>query len=240
MKLFIYILIFLSFFYISFSQNKIIKKETQTSFILNKDGKLIPDGNVIEKHYNKSGKIIFESNNTFWSEVNKQVNYIKKYYYTNDVVLDSTLVFEGDKLLLKVENETDSSGLEIGAVEILPNGKKSFKAKYYYNEKKQKIKEQLFSPDGVLFTLKEYFYDPKGNLVEERGYDRGTPKYRFLLKYDKKKYLIEKKQFDGKNNLIKLIKYKNDKSGLPLEHKETNYSGKEKIVKVVKYNYEFY
>lgn len=240
MKLFAYIFILISFFASGLSQSKIVKKETQTSYILNKDGKLIPDGNVIEKHYNKSGKVVYESNKTFWQEANREVNYIKKYFYTNEIILDSSFVYDGDKLLLKVEHNNDSTGLEIGAVEILPSGKKSFNAKYHYNEKRQKVKEQLFSSDGILFTLKEYFYDSNGKLSEERGYDRGTPKYRFLFRYDKKGFLIEKKHFDGNNKLVKLMKYKNDKYGLPLECKETSFTGKEKSVKIIKYSYEYY
>lgn len=239
MKKILYILLIL-LCYSSYSQNKIVKKEVQVSYVLSQNGKLTPDGNVTEKHYNTSGKLIYESIKNFWPEVKREINYIKKYFYTDDKILDSTLVFDGDKLLLKVEYQHDSSGLEIGATEILPSGKKSFNAKYYYNDKLQKVKEHLFSSEGVLFTLKEYFYDADGKLIEERGYDRGTPKYRYVFKYDKNKFLIEKKQYDNKNKLVKLFRYKNNKQGLPLEYKETTYADREKVVKIVKFNYEYH
>lgn len=224
----------------TYSQDKVVKKETQTSYNVSKSGKLTPDGTIIEKHYNMSGKVILESNKSFWPEVNKEVSYIKKYFYTNEKILDSVHVFEGEKLLLKVEYQHDSSGLEIGATEILPGGQKSFSAKYSYNNKLQKVKEQLFSRDGILFTVKEYFYDSSGNLIEERGYDRGTPKYKYVYKYDKNMFLIERKQYDNKNKLVKQTKYKNNKQGLPLEFKETTFAGKDKTVKIVKFSYEYH
>lgn len=220
-----------------FSQPKKMKSETQTSHVQESNGSLVPDGSVVLKHYDEKGNIIFESNKRFWQEVQKEITYNTKYFYNDKRILDSSVLFEGDRLILKLVYEYDEAGTAIGAVEILPDGKTSFRTKYFYNDKKLKIKEIITNPEGVTYTEKEYFYDKKGRLIEEKGKDRGTPRYRWLFKYDKNNFLVERKMFDGNGNLVRTNNYKNNAEGKPVKETESSPASP---LRIIKYEYVYY
>jgi hypothetical protein len=222
------------------SQERVIKKETQTSYLHDEKRKLIAEGSEIVKLYNEKGKVIEESNKRFWEQVQKTIVYIRKYYYNDNNLLDSSVLFEGEKNVLKLAYFYDSTGLTSGAVEILPSGAESFKTQYFYNNEKKLIRENLFNPGGLLYTEKEYKYDRKNNLIEEKGKEQGSLKYSWVYKYDKKKFLIERKDFNGTDKLIRLHSYENNKEGRPLTETEISYGLNGNVVRVVKYSYEYF
>lgn len=220
-----------------FSQPKIITSEIQTSYIQESKGNLVPDGSKVVKHYNERGKIVSESNKRFWQEIQKEIIYNTKYFYNSHGLLDSSVLLEGEKFVLKLVYEYDTAGTAIGAVEILPDGKPSFRTKYFYNDKKLKVKEIISNPEGVTYTEKEYSYNKKGRLVEEKGKDRGTPRYRWLFKYDKKNLLVERKMFDGNGNLIRTNNYKNNAEGKPVTETEISPGSP---LRIITYEYIYY
>lgn len=223
----------------SFAQVKIVKKETQISFVKNADGKLIPDGSEVTKYYDEMGNLIEDINKRFWSEIQKTIVYTRKYYYTSNK-LDSSVLYDSAKSILKLVYEYDSTGILRDAAEILPNGNISFKTKYFYNERKNKIREQLFNADGVLFTEKNFKYDNNNNLIEESGKDKGNPRYKWVYKYDKNNFLIERKDYDGTGSLLRTHSFKKNKYGKPSEEVETTLSSSGKKIRIVKYSYEYY
>ncbi len=220
-----------------FSQTKKIKTETQTSYIKESEDKFVPDGSVVVKHYDEQGKIVLESNKRFWQEIQKEVIYNTKYFYNSGGLLDSSVLFEGEKFVLKLLYEYDTAGTAIGAVEILPDGNSSFRTKYLYNDKNLKVKEIISNPEGVTYTEKEFFYDEDGKLIEEKGKDRGAPRYSWVFKYDKKNFLVERKMFDRSGKLVRTNKYENNKQGKIV--KETEISAGNTI-RIVKYEYVYY
>lgn len=222
------------------AQEKVVKKETQTTYLQDEKRKLFAEGSEIVKLYNEKGKAIEESNKRFWEQVQKTIVYIRKYYYNDNNLLDSSVLFEGEKNVLKLVYIYDSTGLTTGAVEILPSGAESFKTQYFYNNEKKLVRENLFNPDGHLYTEKEYRYDRKNNLIEEEGKERGSLKCRWAYKYDKKNFLIERKDFDGAGKLIRLHSYEKNKEGRPLEETEISYGLKGNVVRVIKYSYEYF
>jgi hypothetical protein len=184
--------------------------------------------------------VIEESNKRFWENVQKTIVYIRKYYYNDNNLLDSSVLFEGEKCVLKLVYFHDSTGLTTGAVEILPSGAESFNTQYFYNNKKKLIREILFNPDGRLYTEKGYKYDNKNNLIEELGKEHGSIKYKWVYKYDKKKFLIERKDFDGADKLIRLHRFENNKEGHPLKETEISNGLNGNVVRVIKYTYEYF
>ncbi len=236
-RIFLWLAISLAIQSLIFSQPKNIKSETQTSYAKESNDKLVPDGSVVVKHYDESGKIVSESNQRFWQEIQKEITYNTKYFYNSQGLLDSSVLLEGEKFVLKLVYEYDTAGTAIGAVEILPDGKPSFRTKYFYNDKKLKIKEIISNPEGATYTEKEYFYDKKGKLIEEKGKDRGTPRYRWLFKYDKKNLLVERKMFDGSGNLVRTNNYKNNAEGKPVKETESSPGSP---LRIIKYEYIYY
>lgn len=236
-RIFFCLTILLTIHGVIFPQPKKIKSETQTNYIKEANGNLVADGSVVIKHYDEKGKIVSESNQRFWQEVQKKITYNTKYFYNSQGLLDSSVLREGEKLVLKLVYEYDTAGTVIGAVEILPDGKSSFRTKYFYNDKKLKVREIISSPEGVTYTEKEYSYDKKGNLKEEKGKDRGTPRYRWLFNYDKKNILVERKMFDGSGNLIRTNKYENNAQGKPVTETESSPGSP---LRIVKYEYLYY
>lgn len=236
-RIFLCLTISLTIHGLIFSQPKKIKSETQTSHIQGSNGNLVPDGSVVIKHYDAKGRVVSESNRRFWQEVQKEIIYNTKYYFNSQELLDSSVLLEGEKLVLKLVYEYDTTGTVMGAVEILPDGKSSFRTKYFYNDKKLKVREIISNPEGVPYTEKEFFYDKKGNLKEEKGKDRGTPRYRWLFNYDKKNILVERKMFDGSGNLIRTNTYKNNAQGKPVTETESSPGSP---LRIVKYEYLYY
>ncbi|MDI6802386.1 MAG: hypothetical protein QME58_00890 [Bacteroidota bacterium] len=220
-----------------FSQSKKIKSETQTSHTQGANGILVPDRSVVVKHYDEKGKIVSESNQRFWEEIQKEITYDTKYFYNSEELLDSSILFEGENVVLKLVYEFDTTGTVIGAVEILPDGKSSFRTKYFYNDKKLKVREIISNPEGVTYTEKEYSYNNKGKLIEEKGKDRGTPRYKWLFKYDMKNILVERKMFDGNGNLIRTNKYENNNDGKPVKETESSPGSP---LRIIKYKYIYY
>ncbi len=236
-RIFLCLTIFLTIHGLIFAQSKNINSETQTSYTKESNDKLVPDGSVVVKHYNERGKIVSESNKRLWKEIQKEITYNTKYFYNSQGLLDSSVLLEGEKFVLKLVYENDSTGTPIGAVEILPDGKPSFRTKYIYDDKNLKSREIISNPEGVVYTEKEYFYDKKGKLIEENGKDRGTLRYRWLFKYDKNNFLVERKMFDGNGNLVRTNNYKNNAEGKPVNETESSPGSP---LRIIKYEYVYY
>jgi hypothetical protein len=104
----------------------------------------------------------------------------------------------------------------------------------------KKVHEKLYNPDGQIYNEKEYKNDSKNNLIDEQGKKRGSLRYRWLYKYDKKNVLVERKDYDGAGKLICLHKYENNKEDKPSKKTEISYDANGHVIRVIKYSYEYY
>jgi hypothetical protein len=241
MKLFYKILIVSIFISVDlFSQQRILKKEVQTTFTQKEKNNLVPEGSEVSKTYREDGKIKEESNKRFWAESGKTIDYITKYFYGNAGSIDSSVLFDGEKKVLKLVYIYDSTKLNIGAVEILPSGETSFKTNYEYNKDKQKVSEILFDPKGQIFNEKTFKYNDKNLLTEETGIEKGSLRYKWIYKYDKRSFLVERKDYDRSGKLIRLHTYFNNRDGRPVKETETSYDQQGTIIRVINYSYEYY
>ena len=223
----------------SSAQTKKIKKEVQTEYIPDRQGKLQRDTTETIKLYDKKGNVVEEREKSFWPMANKIVLYSKKHLYNARGRLDSTLTFVDGKFALKLEPHYDSASREIMVQEINSERKPSFLGRNIYsNNAKQKSRVEMYNSEGKLYNFKNYKYDKKGNMVDESGSEGGEPRYHWLYKYDEKNRLTEREDYSGQGILLRKHKYEYNKDGRVSQ--ETVFDAQGQLERVTKYSYEYY
>ena len=77
------------------------------------------------------------------------------------------------------------------------------------------------------FGLSELLFDRKGNIVEQKSYDKNESLTEKVLKnYNEKGNIIETNTYDSKGQLISKIKYEHNVRGVAIEEKVYDYNGK--------------
>jgi len=221
------------------AQTRKIKKEMQTEFVVDGSGRLVPDTTELTKLYNKKGLVIEEAEKSIWPQLQRVVVYAKKHFHNARGRNDSTRTFIDGKLTLTLKLKYDSSGREIGVQEIADDGKPGYRVRNFYTgNNKQKSRQEMYDPDGKPFSFRNYSYDAKGNLVDESGTEGGQPRYRWLSRYDDKNRLVERLDYSGLGELLEKHVYKYGVNGKISRENVINAQGK--LVRVMKYRYDYY
>jgi len=220
------------------AQPRQLKKETRLGYIPFANGKLQSDLSEDVKLYDREGRILEERDKRFVPDVRKIIILTKRNFYGQANRLDSTLVFSDSTFAMKLEMLCDSAGTEIGVQEYNSDRKKSFRSRYVCDSGKQKTRQEMYSPDGSLFNFKDFKYDKRGNLIDESGSEQGTPRYRWVYKYDSRDRLNLREDYDGKSTLVRKHRYIYNVGGQIA--RETIFNGRGEIERVMKYVYEYY
>jgi len=218
-------------------EDKRLKQETQTEFTIDKNGKLISNGSKTIKTYNESGRIEEEIIERFWADVQKSGSVRKKYSYDSNGVLMYYEVFSDDKFSLKLVYHYDSLGTLLKTAEINSKGNPGFYSQKIYDSVGLMIEEHLFKPDGSLYSVKEYRYNSQKQLLEEKGREGKTWKFRWVYQYNKNHQLIERIDYSGENKLLRKHKYNYASERIEVE---TIFNALGETERVVKYTYKFW
>jgi len=210
----------------------------QEGFVPGTKGELISDQSKVTKIYNERGLILEESNERFWSQMQKSATFKKVFHYNDFDSVAMYELFNDTVLALKLEMHYDSAHTLYETQEINSKGGKGFSSKKIRNENKLLIAEELYKPDGKFYSRKEYTYDKRGNMIEEFGKEGGQLKYRWKYTYDKKNRLTERKDFNGGEQLLRSHRYEYNNDEKIKEEIILLPDGRKE--KIVRYSYEYW
>jgi YD repeat-containing protein len=218
-------------------ENKRLKKEVQTEFTIDHNGKRTPNGSKTVKIYNENGKIEEEIIERFWAEVQKSGSVRKKYYYDSSGMLVYYDVFSDEKFSLKLVYHYDSLGTLLKTAEINSQGNPGFYSQKIYDSVGLLSEEHLFKPDGALYSVKEYRYDSQKQLLEEKGREGKTWKFRWVYQYNNNHQLIERIDYSGEKKLLRKHQYDYTSERIEVE---TIFNAAGETERVIQYTYEFW
>jgi len=217
---------------------KVLKKETQIGYTPGSKGELIPDQSSIIKFYDKNGFLTEELNERIWPEMQKKAVLKRIYTYDSTARLSFYELFNDEKFSLKLEYHYDSNGVLKKTQEINSAMKPGFHSLKFYDSTNLLTNEELYSPKGQLYSVKQYRYDVQKNLIEEWGKEGTQMKYKWVYFYDKKNVLQKRDDYNGASVLLRSRRYEYNQEGKIL--KETILNAEKKVERVVLYNYEYW
>ena len=220
------------------AQPKVMKKEVETEFVVGRNGKLMSDQTQVVKSFDKNGRLLEESEQRYWSDVKRVIVHKKQYFYGPADRVDSIVTADDGKNVMVMVSLFDAAGRQNGVQEYTADGKFSFTTKYQFNMSNQKIREEMYAPDGSPFNFKTYVYDKAGNMVEQSASEKGTPRYRWVYAYNTKSHLIQRDDYSGEGVLLHKRRYAYNAESRIV--RETVLAPSGVVERVIKYTYEYY
>ena len=217
-------------------ESKKIKKQIETGYIPVAKDSLIPDQSESVKFFDEKGNLVEETNTRIF--MNKLTVHKRKYYYNNKGCLDSSLIYSNETFAEKLVYETDKRCKILSIQEYASDGSKSFLSRYMYDSLGDKIREVMYTNENKPYNFKEYFYDKNHNLIDESGTEQSERRYHWKYIYNKKNLLTVRKDYSGKDELLRVHNYQYNQSDRRV--RENIKDGKGVLQKVIKIRYEFY
>lgn len=140
-------------------------------------------------------------------------------------------------IYLIIESKYDTNGVLLSKIDYDPkNTPGSIYTKTYDSEGNVICEKNSYMALPSSFHL--YKYDKNGKTVEDNYYSNDTLRFKNLLSYDYKGYLINKTEYYGKGGLFGIAKFKNDSLGNPIEEEYFDSNGKFSTNRTNKYFYD--
>ncbi len=152
------------------------------------------NGNMTE-HLNSTNRFTY-----FYNDSGSMTEIVK---YSRDLKNPDSLKYTiAEKYIFQRDSIGNATTVEIFDAE----NKLKRKSVIVYNAKGNTVEEIDYTSNGRVSYRKNYFYDKKGNLIEDVGFD-GNMKFRNTYKYDRKGNKTEAISYDQVNEPNVLTKY---------------------------------
>jgi len=217
-------------------KKQVIKKQVETGFVPDSTQQLVPDQSETIKMFDRKGNILEEQNNRIFE--GHALNYVKKNIYNERGMIDTSLVYNDNKLTEKLVYKFDAKGKQSEIHEYTGGGTPSFTTKDLYDKAGNMTRVEMYDPQNKLYNFKTYKYDKAKNLIDESGSEQGEPRYHWTYTYNSNNLLTVRKDLSGQEVLLRIHYYQYGDDNRLVREDVKDAAGV--LQRVVKYTYEFY